>query len=182
MSVRHNWLVCKLHTAPIVDKKALPSSREELQFNLMSKIWKSIGTRALLICTSRSLSIPPELFWEQSTKGNNSCESSTCRPIWSAITLGRMLTGRITSPGVCLPSPLNPMSGVTLRVRVFSSNPRSWYAVRKMILLETLSTSILFTKQFAMVRGQLECHGGELISSLAPWLWSLFRRYLEVGV
>uniref|UniRef100_A0A0D3DJM3 Uncharacterized protein n=1 Tax=Brassica oleracea var. oleracea TaxID=109376 RepID=A0A0D3DJM3_BRAOL len=24
MSVRHNWLVCKLHTAPTVDKKALP--------------------------------------------------------------------------------------------------------------------------------------------------------------
>ncbi|KAF2582589.1 hypothetical protein F2Q68_00004971 [Brassica cretica] len=37
MSVCHNWLVCKLHTAPTVDKKALPSSREEFQFNLMYK-------------------------------------------------------------------------------------------------------------------------------------------------
>ncbi|KAF3549669.1 hypothetical protein DY000_02006889 [Brassica cretica] len=43
MSVRHNWLVCKLHTAPTVDKKALPSSREEFQFSLMSKTWKSTG-------------------------------------------------------------------------------------------------------------------------------------------
>ena len=50
-------------------------------------------------------------------------------------------------------SPLNPMSGVTLRVRVLSSSPRSWYAVWKIMLLELpLSTSILFTKQFATVR------------------------------
>ena len=62
-------------------------------------------------------------------------------------------TGRTTSLAVCLTSPLNPMGGVTLRVRVFSSNPRFWYAVRKMILLEDpLSTSFLFTKQFTMVR------------------------------
>ncbi|KAF3539511.1 hypothetical protein F2Q69_00021679 [Brassica cretica] len=55
MSVRHNWLVCKLHTAPTVDKKALPSKREEFQFSLMSKTWKSTGTMALPICTSRVL-------------------------------------------------------------------------------------------------------------------------------
>ena len=62
-------------------------------------------------------------------------------------------TGRITSPAVFLTSPLNPMSGVTLRVRVLSSSPRSWYAVWKIMLLELpLSTSILFTKQFATVR------------------------------
>ncbi|KAF2612351.1 hypothetical protein F2Q70_00012308 [Brassica cretica] len=66
MSVRHNWLVCKLHTAPTVDKKALPSSREEFQFSLISRTCKSTGTRPLSICTSR--------------------------PRWSAITLGRMLT------------------------------------------------------------------------------------------
>ncbi|KAF3538080.1 hypothetical protein F2Q69_00018902 [Brassica cretica] len=53
MSVRHNWLVCKFHTAPTVDKKALPSSREEFQFSLTSKAWKSTGTRALPIYTSR---------------------------------------------------------------------------------------------------------------------------------
>ncbi|KAF3500448.1 hypothetical protein F2Q69_00042288 [Brassica cretica] len=80
------------HTAPTVDKKALPSSREEFQFNLISKTWKSTGTRAIPICTSRSLKIPPEFFWEQSTKLNNYCEGSTCRPRWSAITLGWMLT------------------------------------------------------------------------------------------
>ncbi|KAF2532844.1 hypothetical protein F2Q70_00030529 [Brassica cretica] len=62
-------------------------------------------------------------------------------------------TGRITYLAVCLTSPLNPMSGVTLRVRVLSSSPRSWYAVWKMMLLELpLSTSILFTKQFDTVR------------------------------
>ncbi|KAF2578986.1 hypothetical protein F2Q68_00005014 [Brassica cretica] len=62
-------------------------------------------------------------------------------------------TGRIASPAVCLTSPLNPMSGVTLRVRVLSSSPRSWYAVWKIMLLELpLSTSILFTKQFATMR------------------------------
>ncbi|KAF3505738.1 hypothetical protein F2Q69_00007544 [Brassica cretica] len=66
MSVRHNWLVCKLHNASTVDKKALPSSREEFQFSLISRTCKSTGTRALPICTSR--------------------------PRWSAITLGRMLT------------------------------------------------------------------------------------------
>ncbi|KAF3582484.1 hypothetical protein DY000_02033096 [Brassica cretica] len=57
MSVRHNWLVCKLHTTPTVYKKALPSSREEFQFNLMSKTWKSTGTKALPICTSRVLPV-----------------------------------------------------------------------------------------------------------------------------
>ncbi|KAF3568112.1 hypothetical protein DY000_02013402 [Brassica cretica] len=62
-------------------------------------------------------------------------------------------TGRITTPAVCLTSPLKPMSGVTLRVRVFSSSPRSWYAIWKIMLLELpLSTSILFTNQFATVR------------------------------
>ncbi|KAF3599341.1 hypothetical protein F2Q69_00035775 [Brassica cretica] len=76
--------------------KALPSSREEFQFN-----WKSTGTRALPICTSRSLTIPPEFFWEQSTKVNNSCEGSTCRPRWSAITLGRMLTDAPVSYKAC---------------------------------------------------------------------------------
>ncbi|KAF3541347.1 hypothetical protein F2Q69_00023215 [Brassica cretica] len=91
MSVRHNWLVCKLHTAPTVDKKALLSSREEFQFNLMSNTWKSTGTRVLPIFTSRSLTIPPQFLWEQTTKVNNSCEGSTCRPRWSAITLGSML-------------------------------------------------------------------------------------------
>ncbi|KAF3503519.1 hypothetical protein F2Q69_00042874 [Brassica cretica] len=101
MSVRHNWLVCKLHTAPTVDKKALLSNKEEFQFNLMSKTWKSTGSRALPICTSRSLTIPPEFFWEQSTKVNNSCEGSTCRPIWSAITLGRMLTDALVSHKAC---------------------------------------------------------------------------------
>ncbi|KAF2545474.1 hypothetical protein F2Q70_00023130 [Brassica cretica] len=45
------------------------------------------------------------------------------------------------------------MRGVTFRVRVLSSSPRSWYAVWKIMLLELpLSTSILFTKQFATVR------------------------------
>ncbi|KAF3493795.1 hypothetical protein DY000_02055545 [Brassica cretica] len=92
MSVRHNWLVCKLQTAPTVDKKALPSTREEFQFNLLSKTWKSTGTMALPICTSRPLTIPPDFFWEQSTKVNNFGEGSTCRPRWSAITLGRMMT------------------------------------------------------------------------------------------
>ncbi|KAF2553250.1 hypothetical protein F2Q68_00033979 [Brassica cretica] len=53
MSVRHNWLAYMLHTTPTVDKKALPSSREEFQFSLISKTWKSTGTRALQICTSR---------------------------------------------------------------------------------------------------------------------------------
>ena len=62
-------------------------------------------------------------------------------------------TSRVTSPAVCLTSPLNPMTGVTLHVRVLSSSPRSWYAVRKMMLLEEpLSINILFTRQFAMVR------------------------------
>ncbi|KAF3585443.1 hypothetical protein F2Q69_00029457 [Brassica cretica] len=92
MNVRHNRLVCKLHTAPTVDKKALPSNREEFQFSLMSKTWKSTGTRALPISTSRSLTVSPEFLLEQSTKVNNSLEGSTCRPRWSAITLGRMLT------------------------------------------------------------------------------------------
>ncbi|KAF3504546.1 hypothetical protein F2Q69_00041724 [Brassica cretica] len=90
MSVRHNWLVCKWNTAPTVDTKDLLSSRKEFQFNLICKTWKSTGTRALPICTSRSLTIPPEFFWEQSTKVNNSCEGSTCRPRWSAITLGSL--------------------------------------------------------------------------------------------
>ena len=62
MSVSYNWLVCMLHTAPTVDKKALPSNKEEFQFSLISKTWKSTGTRALQICTSRSLTIPPELI------------------------------------------------------------------------------------------------------------------------
>lgn len=101
MSVKHNWLVCKLHTDPPVDKKALPSNREEFQFSLMSKTWKSTGTRALPICTSRSLTILPEFLWEQSTKVNNSCEGSTCRPRWSAITLGRMLTDAPVSHKAC---------------------------------------------------------------------------------
>ncbi|KAF3574926.1 hypothetical protein F2Q69_00058835 [Brassica cretica] len=50
-----------LHTAPTVDKKALPSNREEFQFSSISKTWRSTGTRALQICTSRSLTIPHEL-------------------------------------------------------------------------------------------------------------------------
>ena len=75
MSVRHNWFVCKLHTAPTVDKKTLLSNREEFQFSLMSKTWKSNGTKALPICTSRSLIIPPEFTLEQSTKMNNSSVS-----------------------------------------------------------------------------------------------------------
>ncbi|KAF3539150.1 hypothetical protein F2Q69_00021390 [Brassica cretica] len=33
-------------------------------------------------------------------------------------------TGRITSPKVCLTSPLNPISGVIFRVNAFSSSPR----------------------------------------------------------
>ena len=62
-------------------------------------------------------------------------------------------TERITSLEGCLTLPLNPMSGVTLRVRVLSSSPRSWYAIWKIMLLELpLSTRILFTKQFATVR------------------------------
>ncbi|KAF3485222.1 hypothetical protein F2Q69_00052133 [Brassica cretica] len=101
MSVRHKWLVCKLHTAPTVDKKALPTNREEFQFSLMSKTWKSTGTRALPICTFRSLTIPPEFLWEQSIKVNNSCEGSTRRPRWSAITLGRMLTDAHVSNKAC---------------------------------------------------------------------------------
>ncbi|KAF2589009.1 hypothetical protein F2Q70_00038590 [Brassica cretica] len=60
--VRHNWLVCMLHTAPTVDKNALPRNREELQFSLISKTWKSTGTRALPICTSKSLTIPPDFL------------------------------------------------------------------------------------------------------------------------
>ena len=62
MSVKHNWLVCLLHTAPAVDKNYLPNNREEFQFSLISKTWKSTGTRALSICTSRSLAIPHELL------------------------------------------------------------------------------------------------------------------------
>ncbi|KAF3601876.1 hypothetical protein F2Q69_00037118 [Brassica cretica] len=46
-----------LHTAPTIDKKSLPSNREEFQFSLMSRTWKSTGTRALPICTSRFLSV-----------------------------------------------------------------------------------------------------------------------------
>ncbi|WZZ61274.1 hypothetical protein YC2023_061381 [Brassica napus] len=62
-------------------------------------------------------------------------------------------TGRIASLAVCLTSPLNPMSGVTLHVWVLSSRNRSWYAIWKIMLLDLpLSTSILFTKQFATVR------------------------------
>ncbi|KAF2551462.1 hypothetical protein F2Q68_00036194 [Brassica cretica] len=64
-----------LHTAPTVDKKALPSNREEFQFSLISKTWKSTGTRALSIFTSR--------------------------PRWSAITLGRMLTDAHVSHNAC---------------------------------------------------------------------------------
>ena len=101
MSVIHNWFFCKLHTAPTVDKKALPSNREEFQFNLMSKTWKSTGTMALPICTSRSLRIPFELFSEQSTKVNSSLEGSICRPRWSAITLGKMLTDAHVSHKAC---------------------------------------------------------------------------------
>ncbi|KAF2590803.1 hypothetical protein F2Q70_00038697 [Brassica cretica] len=52
MSVRHNWFVCRLHIAPTIDKKALPSNREEFQFRLISKTWKLTGTRVLQICTS----------------------------------------------------------------------------------------------------------------------------------
>ena len=62
MSVRHNWFVCKLHIAPTIDKKALPSNREEFQFRLISKTWKLTGTRVLQICTSRSLTIRPEFL------------------------------------------------------------------------------------------------------------------------
>ncbi|KAF2619714.1 hypothetical protein F2Q68_00039255 [Brassica cretica] len=72
----HAQLVgCKLHTAPTVDKKALLSNREEFQFSLMSKTYKSTGTTALPICTSR--------------------------PRWSAITLGRMLTDAHVSHRAC---------------------------------------------------------------------------------
>ncbi|KAF3599269.1 hypothetical protein F2Q69_00037156 [Brassica cretica] len=79
MSVRHNWLVYKLQIAPTVDKKAFPNNREEFQ----------------------SLTIPHEFIWEKPTKVNNSCEGSTCRPIWSAITLGRMLTDAQVSHKSC---------------------------------------------------------------------------------
>ncbi|KAF2557702.1 hypothetical protein F2Q68_00016354 [Brassica cretica] len=48
--------------------------------------------------------------------------------------------------------PLNPMSGVILRVRALSSSPRSLYVAWKMMLPKLpLSTSILFTRQFAAV-------------------------------
>ncbi|KAF2570909.1 hypothetical protein F2Q70_00002677 [Brassica cretica] len=73
MRVRHNWLVCILHISPTVDKKVLPSNREQFQFSLISKTWKSTRTRALPICTSR--------------------------PRWSAITLGKML---IDAPVQCM--------------------------------------------------------------------------------
>ncbi|KAF3591477.1 hypothetical protein DY000_02021729 [Brassica cretica] len=53
MSVRHNLLVCISHTASTLAMKALPSNKEEFQLSLMSMTWKSTGTRALLICTSR---------------------------------------------------------------------------------------------------------------------------------
>ncbi|KAF2568611.1 hypothetical protein F2Q70_00027774 [Brassica cretica] len=39
-----------LHTAPTVDKKALPSNREEFQFSLISKTWKSTRTGASFEC------------------------------------------------------------------------------------------------------------------------------------
>ncbi|KAF3502043.1 hypothetical protein F2Q69_00043038 [Brassica cretica] len=45
------------HTAPTIDKKALPSSNEQFQFSLISKTWKSTRTRALPICTPRVLPI-----------------------------------------------------------------------------------------------------------------------------
>ena len=49
-------------------------------------------------------------------------------------------------------SPLNPIWGVILRVWALSSCPRSLYAAWKMMLPELpLSTSILFTMQFAIV-------------------------------
>ncbi|KAF3568144.1 hypothetical protein DY000_02015499 [Brassica cretica] len=66
MSVRHSLLVYKSHAAPTVAMKALPSNRDEFELGLMSRTWKSTGTRALPICTSR--------------------------PRWSAITFGKMLT------------------------------------------------------------------------------------------
>ncbi|KAF3536804.1 hypothetical protein F2Q69_00022805 [Brassica cretica] len=66
MSVDFWWAlsinVSVLHTAPTVDKKALPCNREEFQFSLISKTWKSTGTRALPICTSRPLTIPPDFL------------------------------------------------------------------------------------------------------------------------
>ncbi|KAF3507235.1 hypothetical protein F2Q69_00005474 [Brassica cretica] len=42
-----------LHTAPTVAMKALSSNRKEFQLSLMSRTWKSTGTRALPIYTSR---------------------------------------------------------------------------------------------------------------------------------
>ncbi|KAF3513134.1 hypothetical protein F2Q69_00005726 [Brassica cretica] len=65
-----------------------------------------------------------------------------------------VMSRRVTSPAVCLTSPLNPMSGVILRVRALSSSPRSLYAAWKMMLPGLpLSTSILLTRQFATVSG-----------------------------
>ncbi|KAF2566725.1 hypothetical protein F2Q68_00025231 [Brassica cretica] len=49
-----------LHTAPTVDKKALPSNREEFQFSLISKTRKSTGTRTLPICTLSLLGLSDE--------------------------------------------------------------------------------------------------------------------------
>ncbi|KAG5410666.1 hypothetical protein IGI04_006985 [Brassica rapa subsp. trilocularis] len=98
MNVRHNWLLCMLHTVSNVDKMALPSNIEEFQFSLISKIWKSTGTRALPICTSRFLTIPHELSLRTIHKSE---QGSTFRPIWSAITLGRMMTDAHVSHSAC---------------------------------------------------------------------------------
>ncbi|KAL0742558.1 hypothetical protein Bca4012_084071 [Brassica carinata] len=89
-----------LQTAPTVAKKALPSISKEFQFSLISRTWKSTGTSALPIRTSRFLIIPPEFLREQSTKVNESFEGSIFRPKWSAITLGRMLTEAPVSQNV----------------------------------------------------------------------------------
>ena len=147
MSVKHNWLVCKLHTAPTVDKKALPSSKEELLFNLMSKTWKSSGTRALPICTSRSLTIPPEFFLEQSTKVNNSCEGSTCRPRWSAITLVRMLTDAHVSHKAC-------GNSISCTVHGIANYPGSLFLFNVILLLIFFLASqniLLMSSSFSLV-------------------------------
>ncbi|KAF3536083.1 hypothetical protein F2Q69_00023282 [Brassica cretica] len=48
-----------LHTLSLA-MKALPSSREEFMFSLLSRTWKSTRTSALPIFTSNFLMIPPE--------------------------------------------------------------------------------------------------------------------------
>ena len=88
---RNIWFVCMLKTSHTIGNALVPSSRDEFMYIWMSITWKSIGTRALPICTWRFLIIPHEFTLGQSIKMNESPEGFISRLIWSAITLGMIL-------------------------------------------------------------------------------------------